>query len=66
MGHIDVKALIQEAGRMGQPWRVEGSSRVLEVGMGRIIGTTPTGTPTSVLRVVTDTLGDVTTAYPIP
>jgi RHS repeat-associated protein len=66
MGHIEVKALIQEAGRMGQPWRVEGSSRVLEVGMGRIIGTTPTGTPTSVLRVVTDTLGDVTTAYPIP
>jgi hypothetical protein len=65
MGHIEIRQLVEEAARSGAPWRVEGASRVLEVNMGRAIGTDLAGKATSVLRVVTDEAGSVITAYPL-
>ncbi len=65
MGHIEIRGLINEAARSGAAWRVEGASRVLDVNMGRVIGTDLAGSATSGLRVVTDTAGSVITAYPI-
>ena len=62
----NVEGLITEvAGRSGAGWRVEGNSRVLDRDMGRIIGTTRSGDTTNTLRVVTDSNGQVITAYPI-
>jgi hypothetical protein len=66
MGHIEIRGLINEAARIGGAWRVEGASRILEVNMGRVIGTDLAGNAASGLRVVTDTAGSVITAYPIP
>jgi RHS repeat-associated protein len=66
MGHIEVRALINQAARNGAAWRVEGSSRVLETSVGCLIGTDAKGVPTSVLRVVTNANGSVITAYPVP
>lgn len=66
MGHIEIRGLIQEANATSAAWRVEGTSRVLDVGMGRAIGTDPLGNATNGLRVVTTGSGDVITAYPIP
>lgn len=57
--------MIFEASRTGAPFEVEGSERVLNVDLGRVIGVDQTGVPTSILRVVTDENGNVITAYPV-
>lgn len=66
MGHIEIKQVIQEAAASGTAWRVEGSSRVLDVNMGRVMGKGLDGQSVNGLRVVTDSTGNVITAYPIP
>lgn len=66
MGHIEIRGLINEAAHSGAAFEIQGGSRVLNVGMGRIIGTDLAGSATSGLRVVTDASGNVITAYPIP
>lgn len=66
MGHMEIRSLIQEANARSSAWRIEGGSRVLDVDMGRSIGTDLSGNSTSALRVVTDLSGSVITAYPIP
>jgi hypothetical protein len=66
MGHIEIRALINEAAQGSAAWRVEGASRVLEVNMGRVIGTDIAGKAAEGLRVVTDAFGKVITSYPIP
>jgi hypothetical protein len=66
MGHIEIKAAIREAAASGSAWRVEGSKRVLDVDMGRIMGAGLDGQSVTGLRVVTDSTGNVITAYPIP
>ncbi len=66
MGHIEIKTAIQEAAASGTAWRVEGSKRVLDVDMGRVMGQGLDGQSVNGLRVVTDSTGNVITAYPIP
>jgi hypothetical protein len=66
MGHIEIRGLIREAAHSGAAFEVQGGSLVLNVGMGRVIGTDLAGNATSGLRVVTDMSGNVITAYPIP
>lgn len=66
LGAHGIRRTIREAVGIGGPWRVEGSSRVLETGLGRTIGTDLAGNPTSRIRIVTDDAGSVITAYPIP
>lgn len=66
MGHIEIRQAINDAVARGGTWRVEGSSRVLDTGLGRTIGTDLAGNPTSGIRVVTDETGSVITSYPIP
>ena len=53
-------------GGAGGPWRVEGSSRVLDTNLDRTIGTDLAGNPTSGLRIVTDERASVITSYPTP
>ena len=65
MGHHEIKALINEAAQSGAPFTVQGSKRVLNVNMGRVIGTDQAGNPVTGLRVVTDVNSSVITAYPI-
>ncbi|MCC6161766.1 MAG: RHS repeat-associated core domain-containing protein [Acidobacteria bacterium] len=65
MGPSEIRALVSEATRGSTAWRVEGASRVLDVNMGRAIGTDHAGSATSGLRIVTDAAGSVITAYPI-
>jgi RHS repeat-associated protein len=69
MGFREIKSLIAEAGAGGSAAkiRIEGTKAVLEMNMGRVIGTTPTGAPTSWLRVaIAQDTGVVVSAYPIP
>lgn len=66
MGHIEIRQAINDAVARGGPWRVEGSSRVLDASVGRAIGTDLAGDSTSGIRVVTDEAGSVITSYPIP
>ena len=66
MGHIEIRQAINDAVARGGTWRVEGSSRVLDTGLGRTIGTDLAGNPTSGIRVVTDETGSVITSYRIP
>ena len=61
----DFRWLIDEAARNGGRWEVDGASRILNVDMGRNIGTFA-GNATSWLRVVINAADEVVTAYPIP
>jgi len=61
----DVKSLVGEATAGGTPWRVEGNSRVLDVNLGRVVGTDQAGNAATGIRVVTNAEGMVITSYPI-
>ena len=66
MGHIEIKGLINEAAQRGAAWEIQGESRVLNINLGRVIGTDQAGNAVSGLRIVTDSSGRVITTYPIP
>jgi hypothetical protein len=66
MGATEIRALVQEAASKAAVWRIAKNDRfVTEVDLGRVIGTDPKGNFTSVLRIVTESDGSVTTAFPI-
>ncbi|MDQ3705891.1 MAG: hypothetical protein M3437_11825 [Chloroflexota bacterium] len=65
IGLRELRGLINEAADSGSPWKLEGTALVQETNMGRIIGTDELGRPTSWLRVIADSSGEVVTAYPI-
>ena len=66
IGQHEIKGLIKEASQSGAQWQAQGTKRVLDANLGRIIGTDQAGKAVSGLRVVTDSAGKVITAYPIP
>ncbi len=64
-GFIEIRALISEAAGSTTAWRIEGSQRVLDASIGRMVGYDQAGSAVSGLRVVTDASGRIITAYPI-
>jgi hypothetical protein len=65
MGFQEIKTLISEAAQSGAGWVEQGSKRVLNVNLGKVIGTDQAGNAVTGIRVVTDAFGKVITTYPI-
>ena len=66
MGQHEIRGAIEEAAGKAAKWDVQGSKRVVDVNVGRVIGTDRAGVDTSWVRIVTDSEGSVITAYPVP